>query len=78
MAGAGGSGVGKQLFQEQAEVRVGKVSHAPTPHPVFGVWGPSMCFPLDFVQSSVSPPRPTPKGTLHDSGEVSPAQPSLT
>lgn len=73
-----GSGVGEQLCQEQAEVRVGKVSRTPTPHPVFGMWGPSMCFPLDFVQGSVSPPRSTPKGTLHDSAEGSPPHPSLT
>ena len=53
------AGVREQLCQEQVEVGIGEVVGAPSPHPVFGM-GPSMCFPLDLIQASVSPPRPSP------------------
>lgn len=59
---AGGQGAGSSFSQKQVEAGNGEVSSALTSHPVFGM-GPSMFFPLDLVQASVSPPRPSPKGT---------------
>lgn len=65
-AGAGGQGAALPGAGGGCD---GEVSSGPTPLPVFGMWGPNMCFPLDLIQGSVSPPSPTPKGTLHKGGE---------